>query len=72
MRWRSEKIFISTALHGEYVRVFPSDDGSYEVSFGAIVFGSFTVDRPELRLAKRPRVLSLQDEEWMIPATAAA
>lgn len=56
----------------EYVHVFACDDGRYEVSFGAIVLGSFTTDRPELRLAKRHRVLSLQDEEWMPPATAAA
>jgi putative transposase len=72
VRWRGEKIFISHALHAEYVRVFPCDDGSYEVSFGAVALGSFTADRLELRLAKRQRVLSLEDEEWMHPATAAA
>jgi transposase len=60
VRWRSERIFISHALYGEVVHVFPCDDGSYEVSFGAIVLGSFTPDRPELRLAKRQRVLSLR------------
>lgn len=72
VRWRSEKIFVSHALYGDYVHVFPCDDGTYEVSFGAIVLGSFTTDRPELRLAKRPRVLSLNDEEWMNPTTVAA
>lgn len=72
VRWRGERLFISNALHGEYVHVFPCDDGSYEVSFGAIVLGSFTLDRPELRLAKRQRVLSLQEYEVMNPVTAAA
>ncbi len=72
MRWRNEKIFISHALYGEVVHVFPLDDGSYEVSFGAIVLGSFTSSRPELTLAKRHRVLSLRDEDWTDSETTAA
>jgi putative transposase len=73
VRWRTHKIFVSHALHGEYVRVDPAEDGgAYEVSFGAIVLGSFTAERPELRLANRRRVLSLEDEQRVNPGTAAA
>ncbi len=72
IRWRTEKIFISHALYGEVVHLFPCEDGSYEVSFGAILLGSFTPDRPELRLPKRHRVLSLRDEDWTNLETAAA
>ncbi len=72
LRWRTEKIFISHALYGELVHVFPCDDGTYQVSYGAIVLGSFTPDRPELMLAKRHRVLSLRDEDWTDDETVAA
>lgn len=72
VRWRSERIFISNALFGEVVHLFPCDDGSYEVSYGAIVLGSFTAERLELRPAKRQRVLSLEPEEWTNPTAAAA
>lgn len=72
VRWRSERIFISNALHGEYIHVFPCDDGRYDVSFGAIMLGFFTAARPELTLAKRHRVLSLEEDETTNPKTAAA
>jgi len=56
------RVFISTALSGEYVQVEPFDQDSFTVRFGPVALGNLDADNPGSGLSLAPRRSWLGDE----------
>jgi transposase InsO family protein len=58
IRWAKRRVFISTALWGQYVNVMPDGETRWAVFFGELELGHFDEARPERRFVAKPRTRS--------------
>jgi transposase InsO family protein len=70
IRWRGQRVFIGEAFIGEAISMFPTENTTWEVSFGHVLLGHLDEQAPTLfRRTKRGKgsmSLSYENNEWQL------